>query len=232
MEHTMKHNDKFIYPTSTRATVDGRRLYEVSGMRLPSVTTILSATKPLESRLKLSEWKHRVGEEEATKVFNVSSSRGTAMHKIIEMHIKGEGYQDLTDIGKEAHSMASTIIERGLQNIEEYFGLEVTLHYPGLYAGSTDLAGVHQGKEAIIDFKQSNRLKRREWIEDYFLQLSAYAMAHDYLYGTNMDRGVIMMCTPDNNYQEFIIEGPEFRLLKHKFLKRLDEYFEMQQTKE
>jgi genome maintenance exonuclease 1 len=225
----MKHNDKFIYPASTRSSINGKRVYEISGSRLPSVTTILSATKPIEARQSLTRWRERVGETEAAKVFNTSSSRGTAMHKIIEMHIKGEGYQDLTDIGKQAHSMASTIIEKGLHNIEEYYGLEVTLHYPGLYAGATDLAGIHQGKEAIIDFKQSNKPKQRDWIEDYFLQMAAYAMAHDYVYGTNIDKGVIMMCTPDNYYQEFIIEGLELKLFKHKFLKRIDEYYEQTQ---
>jgi len=123
--------------------------------------------------------------------------------------------------------MADKIIEVGLAPVEEYYGSEVTLHYPGLYAGSTDLVCLHNDMETIVDFKQSNRPKREEWVEDYFLQISAYAMAHDHVYGSKIKQGVIMVCTPDLYYQEFKTEGLELRRWKHKFLKRLDMYNEL-----
>ena len=121
--------------------------------------------------------------------------------------------------------MAIRVIEQGLCNVPEYYGTECTLYYPGLYAGQTDLVGVHKGKDAIIDFKQTNKPKKREWIEDYCHQLAAYAMAHNFIYRTKIDKGVIMMCSKDNFYQEFVVEGKEFQKYKHNFLRRVDEYY-------
>jgi genome maintenance exonuclease 1 len=149
------------------------------------------------------------------------------MHKYLENYVLGKGYEDMTEMGQLAKSMAQKVIDTGLAPVDGYFGSEVTLYYPGLYAGSTDLVGLHNGQESIIDFKQSNRPKRVDWIEDYFMQIAAYAMAHDYVHGSNIQQGVIMICTPDLYYQEFKVEGLQLRSWKHKFLKKLDEYFEL-----
>ena len=146
------------------------------------------------------------------------------MHKFLESHIQDTGYDDLTEIGCQAKPMAKKIIEAGLTPISEYYGSEVMLHYPGLYAGSTDLVCMHNGMETIVDFKQSNRPKKEEWIEDYYIQIAAYAMAHDAYYGSTIKQGVIMICTPDLYYQEFRITDQELRSYKHLFLKRLDQY--------
>ena len=149
------------------------------------------------------------------------------MHKFLEHHITGVGYDDLTALGQEAKAMANKVIEIGLAPVEEYFGSEVTLYYPGLYAGSTDLVCLHNGRETVVDFKQANRPKKKEWIEDYYLQIAAYAMAHDYVHESRIEQGVIMVCTPDLYYQEFVINGAELRQAKHKFLKRLDMYHDL-----
>ena len=220
----IKRNDKYTYVDSTRIEDHGTRLYDVNGSRLPSVTTILGATK---NKKFLQDWKAKVGEQEAERIKNVSSSRGTAMHKFLENHITGVGYDDLTALGQEAKAMANKVIEIGLAPVEEYFGSEVTLYYPGLYAGSTDLVCSHNGVETVVDFKQANRPKKKEWIEDYYLQIAAYAMAHDYVHNSKIEQGVIMVCTPDLYYQEFKVEGPELRRYKHEFLKRLDMYYDL-----
>ena len=217
----MKKNNKYTYVHAASATDHGSRTYDVNGSRLPSVTTILSATKDQSFLIK---WKNRVGHEEAERIKNYSGKRGTAMHKFIEKHIQKSGYEDLTPIGVEAKPMAQKIIETGLQNISKYYGSEVTLYYPGLYAGSTDLVCEHEGKDTIIDFKQANRPKREEWIEDYYLQIAAYAMAHDHIHGSNIEQGIIMVCTPDLYFQEFRFEGNEMRQYRHKFLERLGQY--------
>ena len=149
------------------------------------------------------------------------------MHKFLESYVTGVGYDDLTELGQEAKPMAEKVIEIGLAPVEEYYGSEVTLYYPGLYAGSTDLVCNHNGLESIVDFKQSNRPKKKEWVEDYYLQIAAYAMAHDYVHGSKIRQGVIMMCTPDLYYQEFRITDHELRQYKHKFLKRLDMYYDL-----
>ena len=148
------------------------------------------------------------------------------MHKILENYILKEGYIDLTSVGRKAHNMAMRIIEQGLCNITEYFGLEATLFYPGLYAGATDMIATHKGEMAIVDFKQTNKPKKREWIEDYCLQLAAYGMAHDYVHKTNITKGVIMMCSKDNYYQEFVIAGEEFKKYKYKWLGKISQYYE------
>ncbi len=220
----IKHSDKYNYITGTRIEDHGTRLYDVNGARLPSVTTILGKTKNQEF---LKEWKAKVGEQEADRIKNVSSSRGTAMHKFLEHYITGTGYDDLTELGQEAKAMAEKVIDMGLTPIDEWYGSEVTLYYPGLYAGSTDLVCLHNSRETVVDFKQANRPKKKEWIEDYYLQIAAYAMAHDYVHQSNIEQGVIMVCTPDLYYQEFKVEGPELRHYKHKFLKRLDMYHDL-----
>ena len=220
----IKRSDKYTYVDATRHEDHGTRLYDVNGTRLPSVTTILGRTK---NQQFLKEWKAKVGEAEAERIKNISSSRGTAMHKFLEHYILGTGYDDLTELGQKAKTMAEKIIDVGLTPVEEWYGSEVTLYYPGLYAGSTDLVCLHDGKETVVDFKQSNRPKREEWIDDYKMQIAAYAMAHDYVHQSNIEQGVIMVCTPDLFYQEFKVSGADLRSWKHKFLKRLDMYYEL-----
>ena len=222
----MKKSNKYSYIQGTQITdhETGTRIYDVIGTRLPSVTTILSATK---NKQFLKDWKEKVGHEEAERIKNLSSKRGTAMHKFLEKHIQSSGYDDLTEIGQQAKPMAQKIIEQGLIPISEYYGSEIMVHYPGLYAGSTDLVCMHNDLETIVDFKQSNRPKKQEWIDDYFLQIAAYAMAHDAYYGSEIRQGVIMICTPDLYYQEFRITDQGLRSWKHKFLKRLDHYNEL-----
>ena len=228
----MKRNNKYRYPKTIRESINGLRHYNINDKeKLPSVTTILSETQSEEKRESLKAWRERVGELEATRIVDQSGARGTAMHKILEKYILEEGYVDLTSVGKEAHNMAIRVIEQGLCNVPEYYGTECTLYYPGLYAGQTDLVAVHKGQDAIIDFKQTNKPKRREWIEDYCLQLAAYAMAHNFIYKTQITKGVVMMCSKDNFYQEFVVEGEEFKQYKHKFLGRVDEYFKSRHEK-
>ena len=222
----MKRNNKYNYHQGTRITDHGTRVYNIAGYKLPSVTTILAQTK---DKTYLNDWRNKIGNEEADRIFNLSSKRGTAMHKFLEKHIQGTGYEDLTDIGVQAKPMAQKIIEIGFTPIEHYFGCEVMLHYPGLYAGSTDLVCEHNGLETIADFKQSNKPKREEWIDDYKLQIAAYAMAHDYVYGSQIRQGIIMVCTPDCYYQEFKFQDSELRRWKHEFLKRLDSYYYLKQ---
>ena len=220
----MKRNEKYKYATGKQINEDSGRIYDVAGFRLPSVTSILSRTK---DQGFLKEWRAKVGDKEADRIMNLSSVRGTAMHKYLESHITDIGYEDLTDTGKQAKTMAEKVIEIGLAPVDEYYGSEVTMYYPGLYADQTDLVCIHDGEDAIVDFKQSNRPKRKEWVEDYYLQIAAYAMAHDYVHKSTIKKGVIMVCTPDLYYQEFVVEGAELRQYKHKFLKRLDMYHEL-----
>lgn len=220
----VKENKKYIYVRGSRHTDHGSRVYDIAGEQLPSVTTILSRTK---DQRKLNEWKAKVGEQRAEEIKNLSSRRGTAMHKFIEAYLLQKGYEDLTDLGIQAKSMAEKIIEIGLAPVEEWYGTEVTLFYPGLYAGATDLVCNHNGLETIVDFKQANKPKRAEWIEDYFMQVAAYAMAHDHVYGSRIRQAIVMICTPDLYYHEFKIQDQELREWKHRFLVRLNMYYNL-----
>ena len=221
----LKWNKLYNYPKTVRSSIDGVRKYDVDDEKLPSVTTILQATQDAEKVESLKRWVERVGETEAERIKNTAAKRGTAMHSYLEAYLQGGKILDLRDVGREASSMGETIIEKGFPDLEEVWGVECTLHYPGLYAGQTDLCGIYQGRESIIDFKQSNKPKKAEWIDDYKLQLVAYAMAHDQIYGTRIEQGVILMCTPDNFFQRFLVNGSEFREWKWEWLKKIDQYY-------
>jgi hypothetical protein len=221
----MKWNKKFKYPKSMRSLIDGKRHYDIDSEKLPSVTTILSATQSEEKKKSIADWKARMGTQAADRVRDVAAMRGTAMHRFLECYINGSGHKDLTSIGKEAEPMARKIIESGLGDLEEVWGQEVTLYYPGLYAGATDIVGIYEGQPAIIDFKQTNKPKKREWISDYFCQLGAYCMAHNYVYGTKIQSGVILMCSKDLLFQKFEVAGNEFVRHQHDFLRKIDQYY-------
>ena len=208
-----------------RSVINGGRHYDIGDTKLPSVTTILSATQSDEKKASLAAWKARMGDKAADEVRDTAAARGTAMHTYLEHYLDGTGYKDLTTLGKQAEVMANKIIESGLGDLEELWGLETTLYYPDLYAGATDVVGIYAGQPAIIDFKQSNKPKRREWIMDYFEQLGAYAMAHNQVYGTKIQSGIVLMCTKDFMFQKFEVSGREFVGHQHAFLRKVDQYY-------
>ena len=229
----MKWNKRFSYPPSTRSLVMGQRHYEIDNEKLPSVTTILSQTQSEEKRKSLANWQARMGKQNADRIRDISALRGTAMHTYLEGYLNNTPHLDLTAVGKEAGRMANIVIESGLGDLEEVWGSEVTLFYPGLYAGQTDVVGVYAGKPAIIDFKQTNRPKQREWIDDYFTQLAAYAMAHNCVYDTEIQSGIILMCSKDGFFQKFEVSDKEFQGYMHTFLKKVDQYYQnVPKTKE
>ena len=216
-----------------RSVINGGRHYEIDGGKLPSVTTILSATQSPEKKASLEAWKTKMGDKIADQIRDRAAARGTAMHTYLEHYLDGTGYKDLTPMGRQAETMANKIIEAGLGDLEELWGLETTLYYPDLYAGATDVVGVYAGQPAIIDFKQSNKPKRREWIMDYFEQLGAYTMAHNQVYGTKIQSGIILMCTKDYLFQKFEVSGREFVKHQHAFLRKCDQYYKnVSQAKE
>jgi len=224
----MYNPTKFTYTKINRIdTPEGRRYATPDGEKLPSVTTILDATKPEEAKKALREWRKRVGEKQAQAIVTEAAGRGTRMHKWLENYIKtgSTGEPGSNPYSIQSHKMAQTIIYQGLSKCNEYWGTEVSLYFPQVYAGTTDLVGIHDGSEAIMDHKQSNKIKKKEWIGDYFLQLAAYANAHNEVHGTKIRKGVIFMCTADNIYQEFLIEGNEFDHWSNEWFKRLEQYY-------
>ena len=233
------YNPKFNYQPLDRQTINGQRRYSTpDGNKLASVTTILEATKPEEKKKILQQWRNRVGNDHAQQITTEAASRGTRMHAYLEHYVKTGAIKerDPNPFSWASHAMANVVINQGLLNVTEFWGIEVPLFFPEVYAGTTDCVGVHENKESILDFKQTNKPKKREWIDDYFLQLAAYSEAHNEIHGTNIKRGVVLMCVkPEVDqqqklltepvYQEFILEGDEFEKYRSLWWKRVEQYY-------
>jgi genome maintenance exonuclease 1 len=204
--------------------VTHKRVYQTpDGERLPSVTTILSATKDMTA---LNEWRRRVGVEKAQQITTEAAGVGSAMHANLERFLIGEQRQPGNNpVHVQANRMADVIIEHGLSKMNEVWAMEQSLYFPGLYSGTTDLVGVYDGEPAIADHKQTNKPKKAEWVEDYYVQLVAYAEAHNEVYGTNIRRGVIFMCSRDLQYQQFDLTPANYNKYQDMWLKKVEEYY-------
>jgi genome maintenance exonuclease 1 len=229
---------RYDYTPLERESVEGERHYALpDGSKVPSVTTILEKTKPEEKKQALQEWRNRVGHERAQQITTEAANRGTRMHTYLERYVKNDDIGDFPSnpFAQPSWFMAAKVILEGLQHADEYWGSEGPLYYSGLYAGTTDCLGVWKDKPAIMDFKQTNKPKKREWIDDYFVQLAAYAAAHNETHGTTIDCGVILMAQqPDlladgslskPIYTEYVIEGDEFAHWTNEWMKRVELYY-------
>jgi hypothetical protein len=221
---------RYQYKPLTRDESSGKRLYATpEGHKVPSVTTVLDKTKPAEAREALANWKKAVGEQKAQQITTEAASRGTRMHKYLEDYINGEVLKETVTnpYAQQSLDMARIVIAKGFPKVEEVWGSEVPLYFPELYAGTTDCVGIHDGDQSILDFKQTNKPKKLEWIGDYFLQLTAYALAHNEVHGTNIRKGVILMCSKDFEYQEFILEPKDFDYWTEEWCKRVSQYYRL-----
>ena len=228
----------YNYTAISRTTIEGKRHYCLpDGSKVPSVTTILDRTAPAEKREALQKWRDAIGHERAQAITTEAANRGTRMHSYLESYILSDDMKPLPT-NPYAHPswfMAAEVILQGLCNVDEYWGSEVPVYYSGLYAGTTDCVGVWRGQPAILDFKQSNKVKKREHIGDYFIQLAAYAAAHNDTHGTEINTGVILMCVQPKmledqtysrpEYLEFVVEGDEFRYWTDEWMKRVEMYY-------
>ena len=217
---------KFNYEEIKKESKEGKRLYACpDGNSVASVTTILDKTK---DKTALIEWRKRVGEKKAQEIVTEAASVGTRMHKFLEDYIDtGEWPQAGSNpYSQQANNMATQIKDHALANINEIWGSEVALYHPKIYAGTTDLVGVFKGEECIMDFKQTNKPKKEEWVDDYKLQLTAYALAHNEIYGTNIQEGHVFMCSRDGQYQQFDLWPDDFKAWESKWWDRVYMYYD------
>jgi genome maintenance exonuclease 1 len=204
--------------------VTRKRVYQTpDGETLPSVTTILSATKDMTH---LNEWKNRIGHAKAQQITTEAAGVGTAMHSNLERFIAGIQRQPGNNpVHVQANQMADVIINNGLSKVNEVWAMEQSLYFPGLYSGTTDLVGVYDGEPAVMDYKQTNKPKKAEWVEDYYLQLMAYILAHNEVYGTNIRRGIVFMCSRAFEYQQFEVKPEDFNKYQDMWLTKVEEYY-------
>ncbi len=218
--------NKFDYQTIQRKSVDGKRKYLTpDGGAVASVTTILDATK---DKTHLIAWRKRVGETEAQEIVTEAAGVGTRMHKYLEDYVEFGTWAEpgSNPYAKQAHMMATQVKENALSDVDEIWGSEVALYVPQMYAGTTDLVGQYKGNPCIMDFKQTNKPKKLEWVQDYFLQLTAYAIAHNEIYGTNICEGHIFMCSRAGEYQQFDLWPHEFKEWEQEWWNRVYAYYE------
>lgn len=216
----------YQYSSLKRRTCNesGKRSYETpDGDALPSVTTILDSTK---DKTHLISWRKRLGNEKANQEVKKAVGIGTVLHNHLEKYLLGHERPSGTSFARKlGKDMSDIIIARGLPNIKEIWGVEAPLYYPGLYAGTSDLLAIHHEKPAIIDFKNSKKIKKEEWITDYYLQGCAYAMAHNALFGTNIKNVSIFMVSRELEYKEFILEGTRFQAMCDLWSRRVEMFF-------
>jgi len=231
----MKWNRKFNYPTSSRSVLNGSRHYAVNQQRLPSVTAILSLTKPEEDKAALAAWKLRVGEKESERIKNAASANGTKMHNLLESYLRGRENLELLEFEEEdnlAKKMADLIISEGINGkLNEIHGVECTLYYPGPrgYAGTADLVATYESQLSICDFKQKNSIMKKSYssLDEYFTQLGGYSLAHDTVYNSSITQGVILLATKDLVFQIFRIDHEKLKEYQAKFLQRVDLYYQL-----
>jgi len=218
--------EKYKYERLQRVEVNGKRRYAAPGHPpVASVTTILSGTKDMTH---LIEWRKRVGEKKAQEITTEAAGVGTRMHHYLEKYVETGEWPNpgSNPYAQQAHMMATQIKEKAMVDVDEIWGSEVPLYVPGIYAGTTDLVGQYKGNPCIMDFKQTNRPKKLEWVEDYFLQLTAYAIAHNEVHGTDIREGHVFMCSRAGEYQQFDIWPDEFDDWKEEWWKRVYTYYE------
>ena len=219
------YKNKYIYPELVRVEKNDVRYYRDSKENLvPSVTTILSATG---NKRGLDAWKRRVGPKAARAVVEEATTIGTAVHLAIENYLYGKEWKDFTDdkMGLMSQQIAQRFIDDCLDDIDEVWGLESGLVVDGLYAGTADCIGMFKGKPTIIDFKTAKKIKRKDWIEDYFLQGAAYANAHNVMHGTQINSIAILMVDRDLLFKEFFVSENEFDNFTDKWKKRIIGYY-------
>jgi genome maintenance exonuclease 1 len=218
--------EKFEYKNCKQVNdpVTRKRVYQTpDGETLPSVTTILSATKDMTA---INEWRDRVGHAKAQQITTEAANVGTGMHGNLERFIAGLQRQPGNNaVHVQANKMADVIIEKGLVDVNEVWAMEQSLYFPGLYSGTTDLVAVYKGNPSVCDYKQTNKPKKEEWVEDYYLQLMAYILAHNEVYGTDMREGHIFMCSRDLQYQQFDLWPKDFNKYQDMWLTKVEEYY-------
>jgi hypothetical protein len=203
-----KHSNKFKeIELSTEETNEGR-FYITPNGKYESITTALS--KNQEKQQGLERWRKNVGEKEANRILRVSSNRGTSLHNIAEKYLKNDPSY-LNGAMPDAIVMFKSFKHILDESINEVYLQEAAL-YSDKYklAGRVDFIGRVINKITTVDFKNSRKPKKREWIEDYFLQISAYSFMFKELYGVSITQAMILIAVENSKPQIFLTNPSEW----------------------
>lgn len=184
---------RYDYKDYKTQQVLGRRFYDLGEIGLfPSITTVLGHTPPPETTAWLAAWKARVGESEAARKSKAATDRGTNVHLMLERFVRGEDIRK--DQFPDDHVRVFNSMKLELTKVNAVVGQEMVLYSKTLgVAGRCDMVAEHQGELSIVDYKTATYAKSAADIGDYWLQTAFYALAHNEMYGTNIEKLVIMM---------------------------------------
>lgn len=218
---------KFNYTELDTTTIDGKRFYCVGKKKYPSITTILSATEDDETLEALEKWRESMGREAADAYTKDAANHGTHLHLLCERYFKNE---ELFAPDEDGNAIMKVAIESfnslkfKLQSISDVWGIEVPLYSNMLgVAGRCDLIAKYKGVSSIIDYKTSTRIKHKDDIGNYAVQLAFYAIAHNELFDTNIEQGVILMACKTGIPLEF-----KFNVIDHvdELVDRIEQFYE------
>ncbi len=207
--------DTTVLPNTKGKNIDGVRFYEIDGKSYPSVTSVLSLLK----KESLQEWRNNVGESVANWEMGRASRRGKAMHTLVEQYMKSQtpSIRDVLPLG------LFKLIKPYVDKIDNIQMLETIMYSKKLtLAGQVDCIADYNGKLSVIDFKSANKERLESWVENYFLQTTAYSMMYEELYGVKIDQLVILLACEDGVAQCFIKSRADY---EKKLLESIDNFY-------
>ena len=211
--------DKTILPKTKGMKVDGHRFYNIDGKNYPSVTTVLGIRK----KEGLQKWRDAIGENVANWEMGRAARRGKAFHTLVEQYLKGEtpSIRDVLPIG------LFKLMKPYIDQIDNIHLLEAIMYSPKLtIAGQVDCVAEYNGKLSVIDFKTANKERQEDWIENYFLQTTAYAHMFEETFGKPIEQVVILLASEDGTVQTFVKNKADYEKELGKAIEDFYKYYE------
>ena len=211
--------DKSKLPVTKGKKVDGFRFYDIDGKAYPSITTVLG----IQKKAQLQEWRDKIGENVANWEMGRAARRGKATHLLIEQYIKGLTPSERGELPLGLFRLIKPYVDQ----IDNIHCLETIMYSKKLtIAGQVDCIAEYNGKLSVIDFKTANKERQESWIENYFMQTSAYAQMYEELFGKEIEQIVILLASEDGSVQSFIKEKKDYMDPLKKSINDFYKYYE------
>ena len=213
--------DKSVLPKTKGKRIDGFRFYDINGKNYPSITTVLGIRKSEQ----LKGWREKIGENVANWEMGRAARRGKSFHTLVEQYLKGEtpSIRDVLPLG------LFKLLKPYIDQIDNIHLLEAIMYSKKLtVAGQVDCVAEYNGKLSVIDFKTANKERQEDWIENYFLQTTAYAHMYEETFGTPIEQIVILIASEDGTTQAFIKNKADYEKELGKAIQGFYKYYEDQ----